>query len=246
MALYLANSLYNPNFTTIGGGGGGGSPSGPAGGALTGNYPNPTLGPSGVTGGTYGNGTNVAQITVGSDGRVTNVTNVPVVVGGGSPSGPAGGDLGGLYPNPILAQKNGVAIYGGNDGLGNLFFTWGNPNVKIYHGQQILTNDGTGFAAAIMLDPGATKGIAYIFMYGDGSSNGTYQVVLALNWWPNGGIRNQGGAGFQEYKTNTMGDASYEIPLVPVFNNQIQVNMKNGNGNVNIPVTWKWHAIIIS
>ena len=133
--LLLANASAVPTFITL---------SGDATLAATGAL---TLANTAVSPNTYGSATEVPVFAVDAKGRITGVTNTTIT--GAAPTGTAGGDLSGNFPNPTVAKINGVALGSTAATAGNLLIgsgtTWVSQGVT---GDITLTSGGIATIAA--------------------------------------------------------------------------------------------------
>ena len=173
-------------------------PDGAAGGMLAGTYPNPSFVTSGVTAGTYGDATHYAEVTVDGYGRVTSASQAALPTSL-APSGTAGGNLSGSYPNPTVAQVNAVA-YPANPST-NTVPVVTSANTITY--QQIVNNQissgaaiavaklASGSSAQILLN-NASPTPTWTSMIGDASISSTGSVTVssaAGNFLVNGTLK---------------------------------------------------------
>jgi hypothetical protein len=127
---------------------------------------------SGVAPATYGDGTHVGQVAIGIDGRVTSASNV--LITGAAPTGTAGGNLAGTYPNPIIGSQVILATHIANGVITNTQIaagTFGNitlPAAKVATGSL----GGTVIASSI-----AVSGVAP-GTYGDATHVGQATVGI--------------------------------------------------------------------
>lgn len=195
-----------------GGGGGGGSPTGSAGGDLSGTYPNPVV--ARVNGRAFAS-------TLPTNGQVptwnTGAARYEPTTPSAAPSGAAGGNLGGTYPNPTVvalrsrvitatAPNNGEFMYWDNGASefrfavpgvsgsagGDLSGSYPNPAVAKINGQPVSsTSPVTGDAlrwtgSAWATGPDTVKNSFFIFRPGGSASPGVYTSWSNLQTAVNG------------------------------------------------------------
>ncbi len=160
----------------VGEGGGGGQPSGTASGDLSGTYPGPTV--SKVNGVSVSGTPSAGKVITAINSASASWQAVP----GGAPSGSAGGDLSGTYPNPTVNQLHGASTpIAGALVIGNVLQV-GSTSGLIYNPLNLAggSNFVTGTLPAGNLPSSSTTASGLIKLSGDLGGTSTSPSVLKI------------------------------------------------------------------